>query len=62
MPNHVTNIVEISGKKKSLEALMGKVSGPSGSRRFFDFNGIIPMPSELNNIMEGVEVAEDRCV
>ena len=45
MPNWVTNIIEVSGKKEDIDALMQRVRSEESG---FDFNTLIPMPESLN--------------
>jgi hypothetical protein len=64
MPNHITNWVEISGDEKSIAKLKADTikqfnnnEQPAiGSEIYFDFNGIIPMPKELNETISPTEV------
>jgi hypothetical protein len=63
MPNHITNWVEIKGTKAQMAKLKKKVLKPFIAKDGtetpievnqsieFDFNGIIKMPPELNNIV-----------
>lgn len=45
MPNHVSNLLVITGKPEFIKALLEKVKGPEDD---FSLNSIIPMPEELN--------------
>ncbi len=48
MPNHVTNVVKISGKQADIDRIMGYVQAKDEAYGSFDFNKIIPMPASMN--------------
>ncbi len=50
MPNNVLNTVTISGPKSDLLAIKELMKGEDGD---FDFNKILPMPSEFEGIITG---------
>lgn len=45
MPNHTTNVLELTGYADEVTAFVNKVSG--GNNTVFDFNTIVPIPQEL---------------
>lgn len=51
MPNHVTNILDVTGPAKSVEAFKNKVfsykKDGEENKPCFDFNATVPMPAEL---------------
>jgi len=49
MPNHVTNILKISGDDELVKRIRDEISDvdEDGHTRFIDFNRIIPMPESL---------------
>lgn len=49
MPNHVTNILKISGDEELVKRIRDEISDvdEDGDTRFIDFNKIIPMPESL---------------
>jgi hypothetical protein len=50
MPNHVTNILTITGNEESVARVMNEISGAydDGEIMFIDFNKIIPRPDSLD--------------
>ena len=52
MPNHVTNILKISGDEELVKRILVEIEGPydeeEDRRSFIDFNKILPMPDSLN--------------
>ena len=49
MPNHVTNILKISGDDELVKRIKSEISGDDGEdEMLIDFNKIIPRPEELD--------------
>lgn len=50
MPNHVTNILTISGPEELVAKIKSEIAGEyeDGEPRFIDFNKIVPRPDTLN--------------
>jgi hypothetical protein len=48
MPNHVTNIIDFSGKQEDIDRLMSYIQAKDEPYGSFDFNKIIPMPETMN--------------
>ena len=48
MPNHVTNIIELSGDKGRFHEMLTAIQNDEYGRGSVDFNKIIPMPESLN--------------
>jgi len=47
MPNHTTNVLNVTGPTADVQRFVSLVSG--GEENGFDFNTIVPMPEELKN-------------
>ena len=61
MPNHITSSVRISGEKKLIEKLIKDTKFKLDSdveENQFDFNGIVPMPEELENMSSPLDIVE----
>jgi hypothetical protein len=59
MPNHITNIVTISGATiQDILAITDTTNGDEGSK--FDFNTIIPMPESVRNTVSGSHLSQDE--
>jgi hypothetical protein len=51
MPNHVVNVLKVTGKKKEVDALFKSIKGEKfddGEERLIDFNKITEMPESLS--------------
>ena len=46
MPNHISNILAVSGNKASVKVVFDFIRGDGD--QLFDFNKVIPMPEDLN--------------
>jgi hypothetical protein len=72
MPNHITNVLDISGPAESLDKFRKTVEKKekekdehqdkeTGEEVFvFDFNGTVPMPEELNGTTSPPSTDEDK--
>ena len=54
MPNHVINILEISGHKKHVQDVLNAIKGSDGS--CIDFNSFLPMPEEIRHVTAPVRI------
>lgn len=52
MPNHVINIVKFSARFDEIKEFVRGDSDSDGDQRIFDFNKIVPMPTEVRDSTE----------
>lgn len=48
MPNHITNIIKLSGNRKKIDEMMETIKSDEIGIGSVDFNKVIPMPESLN--------------
>lgn len=61
MPNHITSSIRIGGDEKLIKKLIKDTKFELSSdveENQFDFNGIIPMPEELENMSSPLDIVE----
>ena len=55
MPNHITNILTITGDEQEVQKCLAEIKG-QGEDQFIDFNTFAPMPKELENTQSPVKI------
>lgn len=63
MPNHIQSQVEITGTKEAIDKLVKATKlrrTTTAAENYFDFNGIVKMPPELNDTVSPPQVVETQ--
>lgn len=59
MPNHITNILTISGDEQEVQKCLAEIKGQNEDQ-FIDFNTFAPMPKELENTQSPVKIISQK--
>ena len=59
MPNHITNILTITGDEQEVQKCLAEIKGQEEDQ-FIDFNTFAPMPKELENTQSPVKIISQK--